>query len=69
MFNSNGELLSCYENWGESCSGEFSAVAVSQNGLLLVDQTRNKLLESHYDEILGTYTPFLEETDYLKTLY
>lgn len=65
MFNSNGELLSCYENWGENCSGEFSTVAVSQNnGLLLVDQTRNKLLESHCDHRFGTYT-LLEETDYL----
>ena len=57
IFNSNGELLSCYENWGSDWSTEFAAVAVSQHsGLLLVDQTRNKLLESHLDQKLAIYT-------------
>lgn len=65
MFNSNGELLSCYENWGSKWYGEFAAVAESHNtGLLLVDQTRNKLLESRFDESLATYMPSIEETDY-----
>ena len=57
MFNSNGDLLSCYDNWGSGWSAEFSVVAVSQNsGLLLVDQTKNKLFESHFDQNLATYT-------------
>ena len=60
IYNCNGELLSCYENWGSCWSTEFSAVAVSQHsGLLLVDQTRNKLLESHLDQNLAIYTPSL----------
>lgn len=54
IFNPNGELLNCYENWGSDWSTEFAAVAVSQHsGLLLVDQTRNKLLESHLDQNLA----------------
>lgn len=54
MFNSHGDLLSCYENWGSGWSTEFTAVAVSQkSGLLLVDQTKNKLLESHLDQNFG----------------
>ena len=60
IFNSNGELLSCYENWESDCYTEFAAVAVSQHsGLLLIDQTRNKLLESHLDQNLAIYTPSL----------
>jgi len=58
IFTSNGELLSYYKNWGSDWYTEFAAVAVSQHsGLLLVDQTRNKLLESHLDQNLAIYTP------------
>ena len=67
MFNSNGELLSCYENWGSGWSTEFATVAISQNsgGLLLVDQTKNKLYESHLDQTLVTYATSLVETHYV----
>ena len=58
IFTSTGELLSSYKNWGSDWYTEFAAVAVSQHsGLLLVDQTRNKLLESHLDQNLAIYTP------------
>ena len=67
MFNSNGDLLSCYDNWGSDWSAEFAAVAVSQNsGLLLVDQTKKKLYESHLDQKLATYrTPLVETHSYV----
>lgn len=51
MFKPNGDLLYDYGNWGSEWSTEFAAVAVSRNsGLLLVDQTKNKLFESHLQE-------------------
>ena len=58
VFNSKRELLCSYPD-GDDClwsnlEGDFSAVAVSDRALLLVDHTRQTILESRLDHNLST---------------